>query len=145
MSPQTDVQIAEMTIDLYDEVVALWEATEHIGLDDVDSREHIGAYLQRNPGLSFVASQAGRVLGAVLCGTDGRRGYLHHLAVAKTHRGRGLGRTLVQRCLTALRRKGIVKCHIFVFAKNRAGIEFWEHIGWAERVDLKVVSRTTGA
>jgi ribosomal protein S18 acetylase RimI-like enzyme len=98
-------------------------------------------YLARNPGMSFVACDGGRVVGAVLCGTDGRRGYLHHLAVAAPDRQRGLGRALVQRCLDALAAAGITKCHLFVFAPNIPARNFWTRIGWRLREDIVVMSR----
>jgi len=81
------MEIKELTIKNCEEVLSLWQSTEGVGLDrDVDTKERIGIYLQRNPGLSFAAFEKGKVLGAVLCGHDGRRGYLHHLTVAEAHR-----------------------------------------------------------
>ena len=78
-----DAMIRSMTMDDYDQMIALWQASEGVGLDDVDGRPAIEGYLRRNEGISFVAVEAdGRIVGAVLCGTDGRRGYMHHLAVA---------------------------------------------------------------
>ena len=134
-------QLRTMTIDDYDGVVALWRATEGIGLSEADERSAIGRYLERNPGMSFVACDQGHVVGAVLCGHDGRRGHLHHLAVAPSHQCQGIGRQLVERCLAALAEAGIDKCHLFVFAGNAAGAAFWKRVGWAERVDLVVMSK----
>jgi ribosomal protein S18 acetylase RimI-like enzyme len=124
-----------------DEVIALWQASEGVGLDDVDTRGCIEAHLRRNAGMSFVAEGGGRIVAAALCGTDGRRGYLHHLAVAASHRGQGLGRSLAQRCIQALAAAGIRKCHIFVFARNIAARNFWRAIGWHRREDLVVMSK----
>jgi len=137
--------IEPMVVDDYDNAMLLWRKSEGIGLhhDDCDSKQGIGDYLMRNPGLSFVARQGGQIVGAVLCGHDGRRGYLQHLAVAPPYRGQGIGRTLVSRVLTALSAMGIRKYHIFVFKDNRAGRLFWEQIGWAERVDLVTMSSMT--
>jgi putative acetyltransferase len=90
--------ISEMTIAEYDEVLALWQATEIMGLSEADSREGVAAYLQRNDGLSLLARHSGRLVGAVLCDHDGRRAYLHHLAVARDFRHRGIGRALVAIC-----------------------------------------------
>jgi ribosomal protein S18 acetylase RimI-like enzyme len=98
----------------YDEVMALWQATEGLTLRDADSRDAVTRYLARNPRLSFIARDDGRVVGAVLGGTDGRRGYLQHLAVAPTHRGQGLGRSLAARVLEGLGSLGIAKCLLFV-------------------------------
>ena len=82
----------------------------------------------------------GRIVAATLCGTDGRRGYLHHLAVAESHRRGGLGRRLADRCLDALRGAGITRCHIHVFARNAQAREFWRASGWRLREDLVVMS-----
>lgn len=120
--------------------VDLWQATEGIGLSASDSRAQIADYLQRNPGMSFVACSTAGLVGAVLCGTDGRRGYLHHLAVDPDFRGRGIGHRLVTRCLQALHRAGLPKCHLFLFRANRSGRAFWENMGWCLRSDLEVVS-----
>ena len=113
------IVIREMTIQDYDEVLSLWQASEGVGLSDADSEEGVACFLDRNPGLSFVARDGEHLVGAILCGHDGRRGYIHHLAVSKPHRCQGLGRALVERCLSALRGDGIGKCHIFVFADNQ--------------------------
>lgn len=135
------MHIHEMTIDDYEEAVVLWQSSEGIGLSAADSREAIERYLARNPGMSFVArSDQGDLLGAVLCGQDGRRGYLHHLAVRSDCRGQGIGRGLVARCLAALRSQRIDKCHLFVYQDNQAGRAFWEKIGWEERSTLFIMS-----
>ena len=137
-------KINEMILDDYEEVVGLWAQTEGIGLDDADSREVMTAYLARNPGLSFVARVEGRIVGAVLCGHEGRRGYLHHLAVARSHRGQGIGPALVEACLSKLASLGIAKCNIFVYADNDLGEAFWMRNGWKELRGLKVLQRDTG-
>jgi N-acetylglutamate synthase len=122
-----------------DAVIALWRRTEGVGLNESDTPRAIAAYLRRNTRLSFVAEKDGRIIGAVLCGHDGRRGYLHHLAVSKRHRRRGIGRQLVNACLTKLRKAGIPKCNIFIFANNAAGMKFWAHTGWSLRTELRLM------
>jgi len=137
-------KVREMTGQDYDEVAGLWRNTEGIGLDDdTDSREGIAAYLTRNPGFSYVARAEGHIVGAVLCGHDGRRGYLNHLAVALAHRQNGIGRALVEACLAKLGYIGIQKCNIFLFSDNEPGEAFWKRIGWKERGDLKVLQKPT--
>jgi putative acetyltransferase len=136
-------RITEMTAGDYNEVVAFWKEQEGVGLSQSDGREQIISYLGRNQGMSLVARDGGRVVGAILCGHDGRRGYLHHLAVAGSHRGQGIGRLLVERCLERLGRDGIAKCNVFVFGDNCAGHEFWKAIGFKLRDDLKVLQRET--
>jgi ribosomal protein S18 acetylase RimI-like enzyme len=129
----------------YDAVLALWQASEGIGLNESDTREAIAAYLVRNPGFSLVAEIEGVIVGALLGGHDGRRGYLHHLAVASRHRRRGLGRTLVGESLARLRAQGITKCNIFLFANNADGQAFWLREGWAVREDLALVQKAISA
>lgn len=136
------MEIKELTIKNYEEVLTLWESGDGVGLDSDDTKERIWIYLQRNPGLSFAAFEKGKVIGAVLCGHDGRRGYLHHLTVATAHRNKGIGTTLADKAISKLRTLGIRKCNIFVFADNADGQEFWKRCGWAERTDLKVMSKS---
>ena len=124
----------------YDAAWALWSSVEGIGLSQADSRENIEKFLRHNPGLSFVAVQDGGLAGAVLCGCDGRRGYLHHLAVAPSARRQGIGGELAGRCLAALASLGVRKCHIFVIADNIEGKRFWQRTGWEERTSLIIMS-----
>ena len=140
---ESELRIRAMTPADYDEVVALWRATVGIGLSEADERGAIATYLARNPGLSLVALRGGALVGAVLCGYDGRRGYIHHLAVVPAERGRGLGRTLGERCLLGLGALGIGKANIVVFAANAEGQAFWRATGWTGRDDLLVMQRAT--
>ena len=135
------IEYGSMTLADVDDALELWAATEGIGLRGADSPEALPKYLARNPGLSVVAREDGRMVGAVLCGHDGRRGYLHHLGVAASHRRRGIGTALVERCLEGLRLEGITKCHLFVYHHNTEGQAFWRRIGWHARDDLLVMSR----
>ena len=130
-----------MTIKDYEAVTALWRSTEGIGLSEADSRDNIRSYLERNPGLSSVARQGGEVVGALLCGHDGRRGFLHHLAVQEEHRRLGLGRMLVEMSLRHLAQAGIMKCHLFVFQENEAAKGFWQKLGWNRRLDIGIMSK----
>jgi ribosomal protein S18 acetylase RimI-like enzyme len=137
------MHIREMTIQDYDAVIALWQSVDGVGLSDADSREGVGCYLARNPGCSSTAWDGDLLVGAVLCGHDGRRGYIHHLTVRESHRRQGLGKALATRCLDALAAEGIDKCHLFVYVDNTNAAGFWKSIGWTQRVDLHVMSRYT--
>jgi putative acetyltransferase len=136
-----EVSIEPMTIDHYHEAITLWKESEHVGMSGADERGHIESYLARNPAMSFVATDKGRIIGAVLCGHDGRRGYLHHLAVAQTHQKKGIGKKLTETCLQSLKNVGIQKCHLFVYQTNREGKAFWQKLGWSLRSDIQVVSK----
>ncbi len=136
------VELREMSIADYDEVYALWKESEGLKLSsEDDSYQSIKRFLERNPGLSFVALDQGKLVGAALCGHDGRHGYIHHLAVRKSHRRRGIGRSLVGRCMYALMRIGIHRCHLFVLGDNKDGIAFWKKLGWEQRVELITMSQ----
>jgi len=137
------LNIQIMTLDDYEQITALWSSSAGVGLSVADNKENIARYLERNPGLSFVALDADQLVGAALCGHDGRRGYIHHLAVEQPHRLQGIGKALVTRCLTALRAAGIDKCHLFVFTANQNAQSFWNEVGWSHRTDLVVMSSYT--
>lgn len=124
----------------YYEAYALWQRCEGIGLSNADSAGAISAFLDHNAGLSFVARENGILVGTALCGTDGRRGFIYHLAVDPEHRRQGIGLELVARCLSALKAVGIQKCHIMVFKENEVGRLFWEKTGWKLRGELVIMS-----
>lgn len=137
----TCFEIREFASEDIDAALWLWRQMEGIGLSDADRPNPLRAFLSRNPGLSRVAVCGGALIGTILCGTDGRRGYIHHLAVAVESRRQGVGRALLSETLAALRGVGISKCHAFVFQSNRFGGLFWERSGWQRRDDLYVFSR----
>jgi ribosomal protein S18 acetylase RimI-like enzyme len=141
------VLIQEMSIQDYNEIRALWQESEGIELSEVDSKDDITRFLERNPGLSFVARDNAQLVGVVLCSHDGRRGYIDQLAVRKSHRRQGIGKGLVDRCLFNLMRSGIHKWHLFVLEDNQDAIAFWNKLGWAKRVELATMSQNdvTGA
>jgi ribosomal protein S18 acetylase RimI-like enzyme len=119
-----------MTIADHGEVHRIWRSAKGICVVEEDAREGISLYLSRNRGLCFVATVGGRIVGTVLCGHDGRRAILRHLAVRPGYRRRGIGRELVERCRRALRRRGIRKCNIYVMKDNPGGLRFWVGLGY---------------
>ena len=131
------MQIRTMTIQDYEQVYALWLSTPGMGLNDKDdSPEGIARYLQRNPTTCFVAEENGAIVGALLSGHDGRRGYVSHTAVARDFQRRGIGTALVQHMLAAMRGEGICKVNLVAFARNTQGNAFWEKQGFTTREDL---------
>jgi ribosomal protein S18 acetylase RimI-like enzyme len=122
----------EFVMDDYDAAIALWERMEGVEVCEGDSREEIAEYLRRNPGLSHVAQVDGRIVGAALCGHDGRRGWIYHLAVATTHRRQKIGQQLLDACLNGLRVAGLKRAIILVAGDNPAGHDFWLRNGWED-------------
>lgn len=137
------VIIQEMEISDHEAVRDLWRRSSELELADTDSREGLARFLERNPGLSFVARDGDKIVGAVLCGHDGRRGYIDQLVVQEDYRRQGIGRSLVSRCIYNLMRIGIRKWHLFVFEDNKGAIAFWSKLGWSERVELVTMSRAS--
>ena len=125
-----------MQIDDHDGVLALMRRTPGVVVRAADEREPIGRYLERNPQMSFVAQAGHRLVGCILAGHDGRRGYLRHLVVDPDCRGRGLGAQLVRCAVEALAGAGIDKSYCDVLVTNAAGAAFWQRIGWARRDDV---------
>ena len=130
-----------MTISDYDRIVTLWQKTSGLGLSDADSREGIRAFLERNPGICFICEEGERLIGTILCGHDGRRGYIYHLAVDDAYRKRGIGRQLTQQSLDAIHLLGIAKCHLFVYRDNEEAELFYDNLGWQKRTTLDIFSK----
>ena len=131
------MNIAPMTIQDYKGVYSLWINTPGMGLNTLDdSKEGIEKYLKRNPTTCFVAREKDQVIGVILSGHDGRRGFIHHTAVAVQERNKGIGKKLVERAVEALRKEGINKVALVVFDRNVIGNSFWEKIGFGKREDL---------
>lgn len=129
--------IRVMTIEDYDQVYDLWINTPGMGLNPTDDgREGIESYIKRNPATSFVAVDEGKVIGAIMAGHDGRRGFVYHTAVLPAYRGQGIGKRLVDHAMEALEKEGINKTALVVFARNAVGNGFWEAVGFTERDDL---------
>lgn len=129
--------IRSMKLDDYKNVFNLWSNTAGMGLNPIDdSIEGIAKYLQRNPHTCFVAEHNGEIVGVILGGHDGRRGFIHHTAVKEEYRGRGIGTSLVNSALASLESEDIHKVALVVFEENESGNRFWEKAGFTIRDDL---------
>ena len=126
------ISTREFIIDDYDGAVALWKLMDGIEVAEGDAREEIGAYLERNPGFSRVAEENGKMVGAVLCGHDGRRGFIYHLAVAPDYQGKGVGKLLVGECSALLRKACMTRALILVSGDNPGAHSFWLRSGWED-------------
>lgn len=133
----TEMKIRKMTIDDYDGIYRLWMDTPGLGLNTADdSRDGIRKYLLRNPSTCFVAEKDAAIIGDIMCGHDGRRGYIYHTAVKESERNKGTGRLLLQHAMNALKDEGINKVALVVFEKNEIGNSFWKKQGFSVRKDL---------
>jgi ribosomal protein S18 acetylase RimI-like enzyme len=135
-----NIEIQPLRIEDYQEVTELWRNCEGINMREDDNRRNLERYLQRNPSLSFVARYNQKIIAAILCGHDGRRGYLYHLAVAPEYRRNGIASSLVEKSQISLHALGIRKCHIFVMKENELAQKFWEFLSWRQRQDLHMMS-----
>ena len=131
------MNMRKMVTDDYDEIYKLWLSTPGMGLNTIDdSKDGIEKYLRRNPNTCFVAEQDGEIIGVIMSGHDGRRGFIHHTAVKTTERGHGVGSSLLEHAMNALSDEGINKVALVVFGKNEIGNHFWEKRGFTARDDL---------
>ena len=131
------IKISLMTIDDYDDVYKLWTNTSGMGLRTIDdSFQGINQFLQRNPNTNFLAVADDQIVGVILCGHDGRRACIYHMAVRENYRGRGIGKVLVEAVLTALRQEEITKASLFAFATNENGNRFWQSMGFTAPKNL---------
>ena len=129
--------IRAMKMEDYDKVYALWCNIKGFALRSIDdSREGVERFLQRNPGISVVAEEDGKIVGAILCGHDGRRGCLYHVCVAPEYRLKGIGKAMVVFAMEALKKEKINKVSLIAFTANDIGNAFWNQIGWTKREDL---------
>ena len=131
------VIIRVMTIEDYDGIYDLWINTPGMGLNSTDdSREGIEKYIKRNPTSCFVAEDNDKIVGVIIAGHDGRRGYIYHTAVLPAYRKQEIAKRLVDSVMSALDAEGINKVALVVFKKNELGNGFWENIGFINRDDL---------
>jgi len=131
------IKIRVMTIEDYEEVYQLWLNTPGMGLNSIDdSKTGIEKYIKRNPTTCFVAEIEEKIIGVIMSGHDGRRGFIYHTAVLPDYRKQGIAKKLVDSAMDVLNKEGINKVALVVFERNELGNEFWEHIGFTERNDL---------
>lgn len=131
------MEIVKMTNEYYSDVYELWLSCRGMGLNNLDDSEQgINKFLQRNPDTCFVALQDEKVVGVIMAGSDGRRGYIYHAAVNSLYRKRGIATALVETVMQAMKNIGINKVALVVFEHNEGGNKFWERLGFTERNDL---------
>lgn len=129
--------IRKMNISDYEKTYEIWMSCKGMGLNDLDdSRDGIERFLLRNPETCFVAEADKTVVGVIMSGHDGRRGYIYHTAVLPEYRNRGIAAALVENVMSEMKVLGINKVALVVFDRNKGGNAFWEKMGFTERGDL---------
>ena len=127
-----NINTREFSISDYDGALQVWRRVEGVEIAEGDDRKGIAEFLARNPSLSRVVIDGQAIVGVALCGHDGRRGHIYHLAVDPAYQGRGLGKRLLDECLDGLRKAGVQRVIILVADDNQRGAEFWKRCGWEE-------------
>jgi len=131
------IDIRVMTVEDYEGVYALWQSIDGFAIRSIDdSKDGVERFINRNPNTSVVALDGEKVVGAILCGHDGRRGCFYHVCVDRDYRLRGIGKSMVVFCMNALKNEHINKVSLIAFTKNDIGNAFWKEIGWTKREDL---------
>jgi N-acetylglutamate synthase len=125
-------KIELMTLNRYDELIAFWKSISGIWVSEDDSYENLKTYFKRNPDTNFIAVHEDKIIGTIKCSHDGRRGYLHHLAVEEEYRNQGIAKTLVEKCIGILRKEGIKQFRLFVLDSNKQAMDFWKRLGFTE-------------
>ena len=137
------MEIRPMKAEDYEQVFALWQTIKGFGIRSIDdSREGIARFLRRNPTTSIVAEQQGEIVGAILCGHDGRRGCFYHVCVREDCRKQGIGKRMAAAAMEALRAEQISKVNLIAFRANEVGNCFWQQVGWTLRADLNYYDMT---
>ena len=137
MAGTMSMVVREMTPEDSDKPYELWKRMQGFGIRSIDdSREGVERFLKRNPTTSVVAVQNGRIVGAILCGHDGRTGFFYHVCVASDYRNRGVGHRMAHFAMQALRAEGVNKVSLVAFKSNALGNEFWHNVGWQRRDDM---------
>lgn len=131
------MQIKNFIIDDYENAYKLWTNTKGMGMRSLDdSKDGIAKFLKRNPSTNFVAKIDNEIVGVILSGHDGRRGYIYHAAVNISYRNQGVGTKLLEAVYKSMKEEGINKVALVVFKTNGIGNTFWKSSGFEERNDL---------
>lgn len=130
-----DFVVDDLCLEDYEQLPALWNSSG-IKWADMNTREKFARFLLRNPGLSSVCRKGAAIVGVVMCGEDGLRGYIYHVAVSPNHRRRGLGSRLAKYSLEKLTVRGYDECKLFCSYANQGGAAFWKYLGWSPREDV---------
>ena len=128
-------KIRKMVINDYNELITLWKNTDGIGINGYDdSKKAIKKFLERNPNTCFVMEyNKTEIIGTIMGGNDGRRGFIYHLMVKPEHRKNGIGKKLLEKTETSFGKAGLRRINLVVLKKNITGNKFWDENGYEIR------------
>lgn len=121
-------------------MLELWRAAPGVSLGAGDNEISLAVLIERNPSTCLVLKYQDSIIGTVLGGFDGRRGYIYHLVVHKDFRRQGYGKKLLQEAVKQLEALGADKINLFVLKSNPEAEGFYEKLGWIKRSDIEVFS-----
>ena len=133
------MKIEKFSIDSYNQVHKLWRKVG-ISVGSSDSKEELEKMLKRNPNLFLIGKRNDKVIAVVMGGFDGRRGYVHHLAIDSNYRKKGYGRMMMDKIHNIFLQMGVHKVHLFIEKTNIEVVSFYESMGWEKRDDLIIMS-----
>jgi len=133
------MRFENFNIEMYERVYELWKICG-ITLGSSDTRDQIERVLDYSSDLFFVGIEDSEIIAVVIGAFDGRRGYVHHLAVDPKVQKKGYGRLMMQELHKKFKERKIHKVHLFIEADNEGVIEFYKKVGWHTREDFKMMS-----
>jgi len=133
------MKIENFTMKNYDIIIGLWRKAG-ISVGSTDSENEIKKMLTLNPNLFLIGKVNNKVIAVVMGGFDGRRGYVHHLAVDPLHQKKGYGKMMMHDLISEFHRIGVHKIHLFIERQNQAVVDFYSNLGWQMRDDLIMMS-----
>lgn len=133
------MKIENFNMQYYPEVFELWKKAE-IGVGSSDSKEEIALILDRNPDLFLIGKEEEKIIASVIGAFDGRRGYVHHLAVDPNYQKKGYGKAMINDLMERFRKKKVHKIHLFIEKLNKGVMDFYSKHGWEIRDDLIMMS-----
>jgi len=133
------IQFRQFQPDDTEQTVALWQAC---GLTRPwnDPHKDIERKLQQEPELFIVAEHNGQLLGSVMAGYDGHRGWIYYLSVLPQYQSQGLGKSLVQQAEQRLRSKGCPKIQLMIRHDNSGVQDFYRTLGY-EQAEVVVLGK----
>ena len=131
--------IEKFSMKFYEEVVELWRKSG-ISVGSTDTKEELERVVRLTPQLFLVGKIDEKIISVVIGGFDGRRGYLHHLAVDPAYQKKGYGKLMMDELMKKFRELGVHKVHLFIEKHNKTVVDFYRNLGWDIRDDLIMMS-----